>query len=69
MEWERKLRHCPFVVDLGDPPLDCKAVQAWLLEHCAPDCRVEVDSGWWGAGWSHKAVQAVRKFGSLTYTK
>jgi hypothetical protein len=25
MEWERKLRHCPFVVDLGDPPLDGKA--------------------------------------------
>jgi hypothetical protein len=47
LEWEARLRHCPFAVDLGDQPPDPTAVQAWLSEHCAPDGYAEVACGWW----------------------
>ena len=56
LEWEVRLRHCPFAVDLGVEAFEANAVRAWLTEHCMPDGYVEVACGWWrpDAGWGSK---------------
>jgi len=56
LEWEARLRHCPFAVDLGDRAPDPTAVSDWLGEHCAPGDYAEVAGGWWTlvAGWGNK---------------
>jgi hypothetical protein len=56
LEWEARLRRCPFAVDLGAAAADAHGAHAWLHDHCLPDGYVEVACGWWrsDAGWGSK---------------